>query len=225
MRGIIWLPADSPENYRRDWSTDELALLLSNTPYHRLIVYKTAAFTGYRRKELRSLTLGHLDSEKHTLRLNALDDKGRKARKQPIPGVLSQELKVYGESGEALALYRQHTARKDSKMEYPENPLLFIPQHAARMLSEDLERLGIPKQTGEGKLDFHSLRVAYTNLLFKTGTDPKTTQEMARHSDAKLTFITYGRAEDERKQATIEAAYELIQGQKIVLNPSLMQDF
>ncbi len=160
------------------------------------------------------MTLGHLDSEKHTLRLNALDDKGRKARKQPIPGVLSQELKVYGESGEALALYRQHTARKDSKMEYPENPLLFIPQHAARMLSEDLERLGIPKQTEAGKLDFHSLRVAYTNLLFKTGADVKTAQDLARHSDPRLTMNIYGRADEERKQATVEDAYRQIMDKK-----------
>ena len=79
-------------------------------------------------------------------------------------------------------------------------------------MNEDPERLCIPKQTGEGKLDFHSLRVAYINLLFKTGSDPKTTQELARHSDPRLTMIIYGRAEAERKQGTVEAAYELVRG-------------
>ncbi len=81
-----------------------------------------------------------------------------------------------------------------------------------KLLNEDLERLGIPKQTGEGKLDFHSLRVAYINLLFKTGSDPKTTQELTCHSDPRLTMIIYGRAETGRKQGAMEAAYELVRG-------------
>jgi integrase len=144
-----------------------------------------------------------------------MDDKARVAREQPIPSALAEKLKVFVESGEALKLYRQHTARKDSVMKYPENPLLFVPKHTARMLSEDLERLGIPKKTEEGKLDFHSLRVAYVNLLMTAGgTDVKTAQELARHSDARLTLITYGRGQAERKHATVEAAYEHIRGQK-----------
>ncbi len=51
-------------------------------------------------------------------------------------------------------------------------------------MNEDPERLCIPKQTGEDKPDFHSQRVAYINLLCKTGSDVKTAQELARHSDS-----------------------------------------
>ncbi len=82
-----------------------------------------------------------------------------------------------------------------------------------------LKRLGIPKHTAKGKLDFHGLRVAYINLLFKSGTDLKKAQEMARHSDAKLTLITYGRAADEAKHATVESTYDLVMDGKFVHNP------
>lgn len=214
LLGVTWLPhAPSKENRRRDWSEEELFRLLNDTPLHRMIVYETAAFSGFRRGELASLTLDHLDVAKGTLKLHEEDDKARIAREQPIPMTLVQKLKAFGESGEALRQYERHTLRRDAKMDYPENPLLFVPMHAARMLTEDLERLGIPKRTEAGKLDFHSLRVAYTNLLFKTGADVKTAQELARHSDARLTLITYGRAQAERKHATVEAAYDLIHGQ------------
>lgn len=211
LLGVTWLPhTPSKENRRRDWSEDDLFRLLNDTPLHRMIVYETAAFSGFRRGELASLTLDHLDVDKGILKLYEMDDKARMAREQPIPLDLARKLKAFGESGEALSLYERHTSRKDAKMGYPANPLLFVPMHAARMLTKDLERLGIPKRTEEGKLDFHSLRVAYTNLLFKTGTDLKTAQELARHSDPKLTLITYGRAQAERKHATVEAAYSLI---------------
>jgi integrase len=166
--------------------------------------------------ELASLTLDHLDVGRGILKLYEGDDKARVSREQPIPSALADKLAAFGKSREALELYRQHTTRKDAKMKYPENPLLFVPQHTARMLTEDLERLGIPKWTEEGKLDFHSLRVAYVNLLFKSQADVKTAQELARHSDARLTLITYGRAQAERKHATVEAAYELIHGRKKV---------
>jgi site-specific recombinase XerC len=99
-------------------------------------------------------------------------------------------------------------------MEYPENPLLFVPQHAVRMLNDDLERLGIPKRTGEGKLDFHSLRTAYINLLIETSSDIKNVQELARHSTVQLTYNVYGRGKKEVQHATVEAAYDLIYGQK-----------
>ena len=56
------------------------------------------------------------------------------------------------------------------------------------------------------------MRVAYINLLYKSGSDPKTTQELARHSDPRLTKIIYGRAETERKQRAVEATYELVRG-------------
>ena len=213
LLGVTWLPhAPAKENRRRDWTQEELFRLLDDTPLYRMLAYETAAFSGFRRGELASLTLDHLDVDRGLLKLYEGDDKARLAREQPIPAALAEKLKAFGESGEALRLYRQHTARRDAKMEYPANPLLFIPQHASRMLNEDLERLGIPKQTGEGKLDFHSLRVAYINLLFKTGSDPKTTQELARHSDPRLTMIIYGRAETERKQGAVEAAYDLVLG-------------
>lgn len=214
LTGINWLRSKpARENRRRDWTRDELLLLLNNTPEYRMITYETAAFSGFRRGELASLTLDHLDISRNILRLYEGDDKARVAREQPIPAVLAQKLQTFGESGEAIKHYQRATLRRDATMTYPENPLLFVPMHAARMLDEDLARLGIPKRTAEGKLDVHSLRVAYTNLLVRTGTDFKTAQELARHADPKLTLITYGRAQEETKHATVEAAYQLIHGQ------------
>ncbi len=127
-------------------------------------------------------------------------------------------------SGEALRHYKRCTARSNPKLAYPAKPLLYVPEHIARKLDEDLERLGIPKQTEEGKLVFHCFRNHYISKLFEVTDNIKVIQELARHSDIRMTQ-NYARTKKTVEKATVEDVYRLIQGQKIVPNPSLMQDF
>ena len=60
------------------------------------------------------------------------------------------------------------------------------------MLRLDLQAAGIPYRDDEGRVcDFHSLRHSYITLLERSGAHPKVAQELARHSDIRLTMQVY----------------------------------
>lgn len=40
-------------------------------------------------------------------------------------------------------------------------------------------------------MDFHSLRRSFVLMLARSGVNPKVAQELARHSDARLTPVIY----------------------------------
>lgn len=65
-------------------------------------------------------------------------------------------------------------------------------------MDEDLKAAAIPKRTGEGKIDFHALRVCYVTLVVETGATIKEAQMFARHATPTLTMNTYARSRDER---------------------------
>jgi len=90
--------------------------------------------------------------------------------------------------------------------------LLYVPSHPARDLDEDLEQAGIPKRTPEGKLDFHSARVAYVSWILEGGASPKEAQELARHSTAALTMNVYARARSGRLAEVTEAVGQTVRG-------------
>src|SRR4029079_10971874 len=68
-------------------------------------------------------------------------------------------------------------------------------KHAAEMLRADLSAAGIPYRDGEARVaDFHALRHSYITLLERSGVTPKLAQELARHSDIRLTMNVYTHA-------------------------------
>ena len=75
----------------------------------------------------------------------------------------------------------------------PANPLLYVPSQPSRSIKADLKAAGIPFRTEAGKLDFHACRVAYINMVIRSGADIKTAQALARHSTPELTLNVYGR--------------------------------
>src|ERR1700736_6410312 len=60
------------------------------------------------------------------------------------------------------------------------------------MLRLDLKDAGIPFEDEAGCVaDFHALRHSYITLLERSGVSPKIAQELARHSDIRLTMNVY----------------------------------
>src|SRR5262249_47036184 len=69
------------------------------------------------------------------------------------------------------------------------------PDDAAEMLRLDLAAAGIPYRDADGRgADFHALRHSYITLLERSGVTPKLAQELARHSDIRLTMNVYTHA-------------------------------
>ena len=128
-----------------------------------------------------------------------------------MPGDLVERLQAFAETGTASRLYRQHYVRRDAKKEgVPEDPLMYVPSHAARELDDALTAAGISKHAPGGKVDFHSLRVFYVSLVLECGAGAKEAQALARHATPELTMNVYGRARQDRLSELAEAVGEIV---------------
>jgi len=180
---------------RRDLQSEELASLLETTlastkQYRGLkgrdrhFLYQTACGTGFRADELARLTPATfaLDANPPTVTLGARFTKNKKTVVQPLPSGLAAALKEY--------------LRKCD----PKKPVWPGTWHerAAEILRADLEAAGIPYavEGPDGSLfaDFHALRHTYVTMMERCGITPKAAQELARHSDVRLTLDRYTHA-------------------------------
>lgn len=164
---------------RRAWTDEELKKFLNACPSGH-IDYRPAiyilAMTGLRREELQKLYWGdvHLDGEAPYLIVRAVNAKNRKS--EPVP--------LHPETAEYLAKMRPVNAAQTERV------LAFeIPR--PRKLQKDLEALGIEYKNELGFLDFHALRHTYGTYLSSNGMPLVFAQRMMRHSDPRLTAVTY----------------------------------
>jgi integrase len=144
----------------------------------RAILYTTAAYTGLRASELASLTPEsfELDAALPTLTVEAAYSKRR--RQDTI--VLRPDLaKLLGE----------YITPKEPGC--PLWPGTWV-DIGAEMVRLDLAAAGIPYADERGLLyDFHALRHEFITGLVTAGVSPKAAQDLARHSDIRLTMNVY----------------------------------
>ena len=176
----------TPRTKRRAMSGEEVAKLLETCEPRRRLTYEVAFATGLRAGELKSLRVRHLDRPGGQLRLEAAWTKNRRASSQPLPEWLAQRLAA---SIEGMS---------------DDEPLLYVPSHAARDFDVDLKKAGIAKRNAEGKLDFHACRVAFISFVIEAGATVKEAQVLARHSTAEMTMNTYARTRSERLSEVAE---------------------
>jgi integrase len=147
----------------------------------RHALYLCAVRTGFRAKELSSLTPDsfRLDDEVPVVVLSAKVGKNRRLVHQPIPADL-------------VALMRGYLAGRPAGA--PVWPRLDRGR-TAEMLRYDLADAGVPYvQDGpDGPVfaDFHALRHSFITSLERAGISIKTAMMLARHSDPKLTLGIY----------------------------------
>ncbi len=175
---------------RRVLSDTELQILIEQTRKaptwrgvsapDRSMLYVVAALTGFRRRELRSLTRESflIDEQPARIVCDAGYAKNGKLADQPIPETLAAALRPW-------------LAGKPPRVPVFGN----LPQRTGLMLAIDLQRCGIAPVDESGRVvDLHSLRHGYITSLAKAGTPIKTLQTLARHSDPRLTLNTYTHA-------------------------------
>ena len=142
------------------------------------MLYATAMVTGFRASELASLLPSNfdLDGTLPTATVKASNTKNRKEAVQPLPPDVAEALHGYLDGRPA---------------DLPVWPGTW-PVAAAEMLRIDLEAAGIPYRDESDRVaDFHALRHSYITLLSRSGVSPKLAQELARHSDIRLTMNVY----------------------------------
>jgi integrase len=162
-------------------STKTFRRMTGRDRYH---AYLTACATGFRAEELASLTPEsfRLDATPPVVTLGARLTKNRKTATQPLP------------SGVVPALREYLATRPPGEQLWPGA----WSYKAAEMLRIDLEAAGVPYvvQGADGPLfaDFHALRHSFITLMEQSGISVKHAQELARHSDVRLTLQRYTHA-------------------------------
>jgi integrase len=196
---------------RRNLSADELSRILTAATtgkrHHwmdgpaRAMLYRVAMETGLRRAELDSLTPRSIDfaPDLPSINVAAKRTKNRKEVDQPIRRELAEELRRFIEA---------NSIAQDAKL-WPR-----VTKNTANMLKRDLraahkawvneagddqaERSARERSDflayvdSSGRFaDFHALRHSYISLLTRAGVRPEVAQELARHSDIRLTMQRY----------------------------------
>ena len=192
---------------RRPLSPDELAQLVEaaqrGPAYRRLggpdraMLYRLATGTGFRAAELASLTPASfdLDADPPAVTVKAAYSKRRRDDRQPIRPDLA----------DMLRLWLPHKPVKTPVFDAPDKlpPMVRADMRRARAswikaVADRTQRRERRRSDflayidGDGRVvDFHALRATYITMLVKSGASVKEAQELARHSDPKLTMNVY----------------------------------
>jgi integrase len=208
---------------RRPLQDEELRSLLaaakaSKRPFRGLTgedrhwLYCCASYTGLRAEELSKLTPEsfRLADPIPVVYLSGEHTKNSKACWQPIPQSVAANMASY---------------LRDKPADKPVWPGTWN-KRAARMMKRDLAEAGIAitSEGTEGKLvlDFHALRHATVRLLWKAGANQREAMQLARHSDPKLTSVTYGQESLKELAEVMNRCPNLTEGDDIPANVAFL---
>jgi integrase len=144
----------------------------------RALLYATAAATGLREGELKSLLVRDLHPTVDVVCLSG--DRTKNGEDAALP--LAPEL--------AAALRAWIADTKKGAVD----PVFAVPGYSSimRAWKKDLAAAGIPYRDDKGRVfDFHSLRKCLGTFLRLAGIDPAVSMKMMRHSDIRLTMEVY----------------------------------
>jgi integrase len=143
----------------------------------RKLVYATLIYTGLRKKELASISIGQvfIDAEIPHILLAAKDEKARRGAALPLHPELTEHLK-------------QWLKRKENVS--PKEKLFHFPDALVNYLDRDLKYAGIEKWDVLNRvIDVHALRHTHATLLAKRGVSPTVTEKSMRHKNIKQTGV------------------------------------
>lgn len=155
----------------------------------RSTLYRLAVGTGFRAKEIRSLTPASLDldADPPTVTVQAAYSKRNRRDVQPISKSLADLLRAYVKG-----------RRKDA-------PLFDCDwARLAEVVRADCKFAGVPVKTAAGEIDFHALRHTYATWI-ASRTDAKTGQSLTRHSSAHLYLNVYAHSIDKFRARAVRS--------------------
>ncbi|MBN1846108.1 MAG: site-specific integrase [Sedimentisphaerales bacterium] len=165
--------------------SDQERQRLGRIGQERALVYKFMMFTGLRRGEAASLTVGalFLDETAPYIRVEGKHAKSGRAATLPLRADLADDLRRHIE----------RSAKADDGRVPLDAPLFEIDwRNLLRTFNLDLAAAGIPKRDAQGRtVDVHCLRHTFATLLARNGVSPGIAQKLMRHSDIRLTMNTY----------------------------------
>ncbi len=194
---------------RRPLEADELRWLVRTTEtagtwrglsgIDRAMLYRVATGTGFRASELRSLTplSFRLQDDPPCVDLHAGSSKRRSEDVQPIRRDLAESLSPWMRNRKADKPLWPGRWNERAAMMLRRNLRLArarwikaSPDHSERRIRSESDFLAIENAKGH-VVDFHALRGTFVTALIRGGATVKEAQELARHSDPKLTMNIY----------------------------------
>lgn len=163
---------------RRALSQEEASALVNLATPEHAAVYRFILGTGLRRRELRELQWGdvRLDAPHPFLALRMEATKARRADTVPLHPDLATMLRGRLDAAGSV----EHTDR------------VFTDLPSMKRHRTYLRRAGIDFTDRKGRrADFHSLRHTFVTRLVEANVAPRTVQELARHTDMRLTMNRY----------------------------------
>ena len=163
----------------------------------RAMVYRVAVGTGFRKAEIASLTPEsfNLDSEPPTITVKAGFSKHRREDIQPIRQDLADMLRAFvaGKPAGTPVFDMPAKAFKIMQADLASARAMHLDDAATAAERTDREQSGfcLYADAAGRYADFHALRHTYITRLVKSNATVKVCQELARHSDPKLTFAVY----------------------------------
>jgi integrase len=154
----------------------------------RRLLYLFACQTGLRVNEIKSLTVNDFDFNRNQVTVRAENAKNRTAATLPL-------------RAETAELFKAYLADK-----LPQAPAFRLPWDLTELLKKDLAGAGIdPKDTGSGRLCFHSFRHTLATMLAGAGVTPRTAMDLMRHSDIRLTMQRYSHVLHDQLEDAVSA--------------------
>jgi integrase len=222
---------------RRELSDAEISRLLEATRggvmrscltgEERFMLYATALGTGLRASELASLTPRSFDlaGDYPTVAIEAANEKARRGATLPLPPDLVALLKPWLSqitTGARVWPGVWAAQKRGGKMIHDDLEAAKI-AWVAEVENDPVERearerddfLSSLNSAGE-RIDFHCLRHTYLTRLSRSGASPKAMQELARHSDIRLTLGRYAHASLHDLGAAVRALPALPTGKTAV---------
>jgi len=166
----------------------------------RAMAYWTAAATGLRWGELRSVTLGacRLDADPPHLILEARHEKARRGATLPVPESLAAALRDYIAERRARVLGHSRGLAGHSgtvvlfQATTDKMPVFEVPEKMAKVFHADCRAAGIERSDSAGRVvDVHALRHTFGTMLAKAGVSLQVAQKAMRHSTPTLTANIY----------------------------------
>ncbi len=207
-----WNEEADRRHVRRELTPEEIALLLQATEKRdtgagrmpgrdRAMAYRVALGTGFRAKELRSLTpeCFDLDSDPPTVTVGAAYSKRGREDVQPIRRDLAEALRPWlADKPSGVRLFARlpgNTARaiRGDLLAARKAWIEAAPEGPEREAREKSDFLCYKDRAGR-VADFHSTRHAYISGIVAGGASAKAAQELARHSTPSLTIGRYSHA-------------------------------
>jgi integrase len=163
----------------------------------RALIYKTAIYTGLRRREVAALQVCHLDLDGKpypSLTLPGQHTKNGEAAKMLLVPSFAEELRHWIADTRRL----------------PEDRLFSVRNEMVKTLKADLKAAGIPFEDEQGRTaDFQSLRMTADTMLGVVGVPARVRQLFMRHSDIRLTLQTYDDSSRYELQDAVKALEKL----------------